>query len=61
MTQSDERAACCESDPSWFSWVLSNPRPIDPPFPVRGQLGIFEVDLADAEQYGVISPQLPLF
>lgn len=61
MTAVDEAAACCESESSWFSWVLTNVRTIADPFAVRGQLGMYEVELPDAEQYGVVSSQLPLF
>ncbi len=43
MTLSDENEACCEVYPGAKSWVLSNVRRIDP-FPVKGQLGLFEVE-----------------
>jgi hypothetical protein len=42
MRKEDERAACCSIYPGAYAWVLDNPRRIKP-FPVRGQLGIFEV------------------
>ena len=42
MTKSDEAAAQCPMHPKAFSWVLENVRAIKP-FPVRGQLGIYEV------------------
>lgn len=43
LTRADEPAAHCK----WydgFAWVLSDIRPIEP-VPVRGQLGIYDVDL----------------
>ena len=43
MLPSDEAAACCEIYDGAYAWVLSNIRPIKP-FPVKGQLGIFEVE-----------------
>lgn len=42
MTRADERAARCAIYPGAYAWVLGNVRPLKP-FPVRGQLGIFEV------------------
>ncbi len=44
MTRDDEVAACCAWDPSYIAWVLTDIRPI-PPFPVKGRLGIYEVQL----------------
>lgn len=44
MTQEDERAACCPIYPKAHSWVLRNVRRITP-FPVRGQLGLFDVEI----------------
>ena len=43
MTKNDEVAACCEIYPNAFAWVLEDVRPVRP-FPVRGQLGVYEVD-----------------
>ena len=42
MTRADEDAAMCERYPGAWSWLLENIRPIKP-FPVKGQLGIYEV------------------
>lgn len=42
MRKEDEAAACCEIYPGAFAWVLDDLRPITP-FPVRGQLGLFDV------------------
>ena len=42
MTRDDERAACCDWYEGAFAWVFDNICPIKNPFPVRGQLGIYE-------------------
>lgn len=42
MSVWDEDAAMCDIYPDAHSWVLTNIRPIKP-FPVVGQLGIYEV------------------
>ena len=42
MTRQDEAAAQCERYPGAWSWVLSNIHKVKP-FPVKGQLGIYEV------------------
>lgn len=42
MTKDDEKQACCEIYDRAHSWVLENVMPIEP-FPVKGQLGLFEV------------------
>lgn len=44
MTKEDEAAACCAWDPSHIAWVLTDIRPIAP-FPVKGRLGIYEVQM----------------
>jgi len=46
MTKADESEAKCEIYPSAFAWKLSNICKIDP-FPVKGSLGIYEVELPD--------------
>lgn len=43
MTEKDQLNACCAIYPGAFAWVLRNVRRITP-FPVRGQLGLFDVD-----------------
>jgi len=43
MLERDEFRACCEVYDGAFSWFLVNVEPIKP-FPVKGQLGLFEVD-----------------
>lgn len=45
MTKADEASACCELYPNAHAWVLTQIRPIKP-FPVRGQLGIYDVEFA---------------
>lgn len=35
--------------PDQFHWRLKNPRPLEVPFPVTGQLGLFEVALPDQQ------------
>jgi hypothetical protein len=45
MTKADEAAARCELYDGAWAWLLWDIRPILVPFPVRGQLGLFEVDL----------------
>jgi len=42
MTAVDEDAARCAPYPGAYSWVLANIRRVKP-FPVRGQLGIYDV------------------
>ncbi len=43
MMECDKRLAQCETYPGAFSWILHNVEPIEP-FPVRGQLGLFDVE-----------------
>lgn len=43
MVESDQEAAQCEVYEGAWSWVFENIRPIEP-FPVRGQLGIYDVE-----------------
>jgi hypothetical protein len=51
MTPSDEAAACCAHYPGAFSWVLRNIQKIDI-FPVRGKLGIYDVDIPCSTDQG---------
>jgi hypothetical protein len=44
MTKDDEAAACCRVYAGAFSWVLEDVRRIEP-FPVKGSLGIYEVNV----------------
>ena len=41
MVESDQEAAQCEVYEGAWSWVFENIRPMEP-FPVRGQLGIYD-------------------
>jgi hypothetical protein len=43
MTVEDQAAACCEIYPKAHSWVLKNVKPLKNPFPVKGQLGLYQV------------------
>lgn len=47
MKKADEKKACCKVYPRAHSWFLRNIRPINPPIPVKGQLGIFNLRLPD--------------
>ncbi len=49
MTEKDQDAALCDIYPKAFSWVLENVRTINP-FPVKGQLGLYEVEFERIEQ-----------
>lgn len=40
-----ERLACCTVFDDMFLWVLANPIRLAEPFPVRGKLKIFDVDV----------------
>lgn len=42
MTKDDEQGACCELYDGAYAWILSDIKKITP-FPVKGQLNIFEV------------------
>jgi len=52
MTLADEHAARCPVYPRSYAWVLRNIRALRP-FPVRGQLGLYEVEIPSAEGMGV--------
>lgn len=43
MGPEHEEGACCEVYPGALAWMLRNIRKIDPPFKVKGSLGLFEV------------------
>ena len=53
MVKTDETAAMCELYDGAFAWVLENVRWVDP-FPVKGQLGIFNIPLSQKELARVI-------
>ena len=46
MTKRDEPAARCELYPKAVAWVLQNVKAIEP-FPMKGQLGLFDVEISD--------------
>ena len=45
MTRGDEEAARCALYPDAMAWVLCNVEAIEP-FPLKGQLGLFDVEIA---------------
>ena len=47
MTADDEEAACCSLYPKAIAWVLEAIRRIQP-FPVKGTMGIYEVEVDEA-------------
>jgi hypothetical protein len=46
MSVLDEPAACCRKHPGAYAWMLENVRRIKNPFPVQGQLRLFEADVS---------------
>lgn len=46
MTKTDESEAGCAVYPGAYAWVLNDIRRLKP-FPVKGQLGIYEVSVED--------------
>lgn len=53
MTRGDEPAARCEIYPRAQSWLLRNIRRLTRPFPVKGSLGIYDVEV-NAEQLEIV-------
>lgn len=47
MTKEHEKAACIKVYKGAYAWFLRNLRPISPPFSVKGQLGIFEIEIPE--------------
>ena len=45
MTKADEKKACIKPYPKAHAWFLRNLHSIDPPVPVKGGLGIFNLEL----------------
>ena len=45
MKKEHEKKACIKVYPGAYSWFLKNIRPIRPPIPVKGKLGIFNLAL----------------
>ena len=48
MSRFDEAAARCARYPGAYSWILRNVRRVRP-FPVRGRLGLYDVELPGAQ------------
>ncbi len=48
MSKADETAACCPVYPKAVAWVLQNVQAVKP-FPVKGQLGLYEVTIIAIE------------
>ena len=44
MTKEDENKACIKVYPKAQAWFLKNLRSINPPIPVKGSLGIFDLE-----------------
>jgi hypothetical protein len=53
MSVLDEPAAQCRKIPKAIAWVLENVRRIKKPFPVQGELRVFEVDVT-----GLLDPAI---
>jgi len=45
MEPADESAGCIECYPNAKAWLIRNLRVFDKPFPVRGQLSLFDIEL----------------
>lgn len=45
MVPSDEGAACIKTFPNAHSWLIRNIRKIEPPIPVKGQLGLYNLEI----------------
>jgi hypothetical protein len=46
MKTCDKKAALCDFYPGFIAWVLSDIKEIEP-FPVKGQLGLYEMEVPD--------------
>ena len=47
MTLEDQEAACVEIYDNAYAWLIRDLRIIDPIFPVKGKLSIFEIDVPE--------------
>jgi hypothetical protein len=47
MRKEDEVGACCAVYDGAYSWLLRNIRQINPPLPVKGKLGIYNLKLPE--------------
>lgn len=50
MKKEHESKACIKIYPGAYSWFLRNVRPLKSPIPVKGSLGIFNLELGAAEK-----------
>jgi hypothetical protein len=48
MTKEDETAACVERYPKAQAWEISNLRLLKKPFPVKGRLGLFSLEVSNS-------------
>jgi hypothetical protein len=58
MTKADEVAAQCSIYPNAFAWVLQHIQAIEP-FPIKGQLGLYEVDVMPGLLIAKRAPKQP--
>lgn len=47
MTKEHEKAACCKVYPSAYSWFIKNVRKFKKPFPVKGKLNIYNIEVCE--------------
>lgn len=45
MTKKDEKEACIKVYPRAHSWFLKNIKPLKPAVPIKGSLGIFNLEI----------------
>jgi hypothetical protein len=50
MKKKHEKKACIKTYPGAYSWFLKNIRPIKPPIPIKGRLGVFDLNLGPAKK-----------
>jgi hypothetical protein len=60
MTEKDQLQAACPVYDGAFAWVLEDIRRVKP-FPVRGQLGLFDVEVPAEEPHCKTPQQKDLF
>ena len=51
MVKEHEKDACCEVYDGAYSWFLRNLRLLKPTFPVKGQLGIYEIEIPEEVKF----------
>lgn len=51
MRSTDEIAACTSVYPRAQAWILDNLRVLTEPFPVKGQLGLYDIKLPPGKLY----------